>query len=237
MRFSRDQRAFGVALIVVCSLLLVGASRATAQQQDPLAGLDADVYQIAAAVERGDAQALIDRLHPGTVIQTGYPGHGEERPTSEAAARIPQLIVSDTSASDAMGSGAYRLVAVWLPESADPPVALVGSGIGPGVQTAGVERVTTIFGLEEVAGNWVIRSYGHIGGYEGMGRGVESALAFLDHLKTQGDYREVTGPLAPAPPDTGSGLVVASRDAPAWPVWVMLAALGVMAAVRVRYRR
>jgi hypothetical protein len=136
-----------------------------------------------------------------------------------------------------MGTGAYRLVAVWLPESADPPVALVGSGIGPGVQTAGVERVTTIFGLEEVAGNWVIRSYGHIGGYEGMGRGVESALALLDHLKTQGDYREVTGPLAPAPPATGSGLVVDSRGAPAWPVWVMLAALGVMAAVRVRYRR
>jgi hypothetical protein len=232
MRFSRDQRAFGVALIVVCSLLLVGASRATAQQQDPLAGLDADVYQIAAAVERGDAQALIDRLHPGTVIQTGYPGHGEERPTSEAAARIPQLIVSDTSASDAMGSGAYRLVAVWLPDSEEPPVSLIGSGMGPDG-----ERVTTIFGLEETSEGWTIRGYGIVEGYEGMPPGVESTIALLDWLRTQGDYREVTGPLAPAPPDTGTGLRVDSRDVPASSMAAMLAALGLTAAAAAVFSR
>lgn len=237
----RNFMAISAAGLAIATSLVLDAALTSAQQPDPLAGRDPDVYEIAAAIERGDAQALIDRLHPGTVIQTHYPGHGAERPTSEAAARIPQLIVSDASASDAMGSGAYCLLAVWLPDSEDPPVALIGSGIGPGVETPGVERVTTIFGLEVAAGNWVIRSYGHIGGYEGMPPGVESTLALLDHLKTQGDYREVTGPLAPAPPDTGTGLHVTSRDALAWPLVALLSALGMMAAAaavlaRSRYR-
>jgi hypothetical protein len=196
-----------MGVVAFASMLIwLAATRATAQAQGPLDDLPSGVRTIAAYVDSADSAGILNSLRDDVVLRVGYPGQGVERPASEAVAELPGLLVSSPGASDELGPGRYRLLAVWLPRSQEPAVSLIGSGIGP----EGT-RVTTIFGLEASGDDWVIGSYGTIEGYQGMPEGIESTVAYLDFLATQGEYRGVIGPV-PAPPATGTGANSASRS-------------------------
>ncbi len=174
-----------LAFVTVIGVLL-GTAVARAEP-GPYDGLGPGVATIGGALDSGDDGLVVEKLADGTIVRTAYPGDGAGVSREEAAEDIASLITSDPSARDSIGSGRYRLIAVWIPANAPNEVYLVGSGIGPG----GV-RITTVFGTQREGAT--ITSYG---------RALDTD-ALLVQFASQGELR-MTGTESPGAPSTGSG--------------------------------
>ena len=179
---------------------------------DPFAGLSPGVLAAARAVDSGNAQALAALVPAAGATRTAFPGDGTPVDRATAVAAITAALVNNTAASDAIGSGGYRLLAIWIPSVQPAEVVLAGSGID-----ASGKRVTTIFVVPKDGSTLL-----------GYGRAVDTA-SVLDQFAGQGDLRRIpqgTHPPAATPgaPTVGTGSAPAPRDE------VPYAALGLLTA-------
>jgi hypothetical protein len=179
---------FLLTILVAVLALLTTTFAGTAQSNDPFAGLPAPAVTIAQAIDSGDASSIVGHLASTGIVKTAYPGGGETVAHETAAADIAAAIVSSPDKSDDQGTGAYRLLAVWIPRVDPSGVHLVGSGI-----SASGTRITTVFTVE----NGTIDAYG---------RAVDTA-GILAQFAKDGDLRLVTaGSVTPAAPTVGTGV-------------------------------
>jgi len=217
------------SFLVACTGALLASVlplTASAQTPDPFAGLSPSVLAIAHAIDSGSVGSITAYLPASGATETSYPGDGFVVSQDTAVAHITAAIVSNATASDAVGSGAYRLIAIWIPNAQPDQVFLAGSGI----DSTGT-RITTIFTVAK--DGQTILAYG---------RAVDTDATFRS-FGTSGDLRLVAsgtaipgGPAAPGAPNTGTGQS-ANRGAEAvWLAASLLIALGGAALVASRRR-
>jgi hypothetical protein len=217
---------FRISLIsLVCAAASLLPAATIWAQSDPFAGLEPEVRQIGAVIDSGDAGRITALLADGDVIKTAFPGDGISVAHEVAEAEIPSRVVSSPGRSDAMGTGEFRLIAVWVQARADATdTLLMASGIsGDGT------RQTTVFAVEPNGPWWRITAWGH----------VVDPVDTLAVWAAHGDLRLVEQPIAPRPPATGSA--APSGDSSALPGWTMsagmaLAFVGVLALIGVAHR-
>lgn len=201
--------------LLAMSIVFISAPSARAQA-DPFAGLDPAVRTIGGAIGSGDPAGILPLLAADSLVKTAYPGDGESVPRSRAEAEIPEALVSNAAASDAYGSGTYRLIAVWIPSTTPGELLLMGSGID-----ASGKRRSTAFGVENTANGWRISSWGP----------VLDTASTLTQWAQYGDLRLAAAEPAPLPPSTGSTQASGRADSrDVTPLGLAMAVLGVTAA-------
>ena len=198
-----------MAALVLGPVFGVFGTTHAAAQSDPYAGLPAGVRTVGAALDAGDSARILALLHPDTVTRTAFPGDGENVPTAVARAEIPSRIIG-SSASDELGPGRFRVIAVWRPSATDE-ILLMASGIAPNGR-----RETTAFGVTATGETAQITAWGI----------VIDAATTLAQWKAQGDLRMVEASAAPAPPSTGTG----PRQDDGAPLWAALFVAAVVGA-------
>jgi hypothetical protein len=224
----------GPLACVFCVLIIVVGSREkpALAQLDPYVGIPPDIAAVAEAIRSGSVDRILEQLppEPHTVIQTAYPGGGGDVALATARQRIRERVLGDVALSDAYGTGAYTLIAIWVPAVTVPPrpadVTFIGSGIG----SDGV-RVSTAFTIARFAGRAAIASYG----------AIVDLRDTLTQLAGQGELRFVPNTEPPGAPLSGSGWRRQDDDTPAGAglplVAVVLLMGGVMAIGRTRRSR
>lgn len=200
--------------LLVVSMAVTSASGAKAQA-DPFAGLDPAIRTVGNAIGSGDPASVLPLLSAESLVKTAYPGDGETVPRSGAEAEVPEALVSSPGMSDVFGTGAYRLIAVWISSTTPGEVLLMGSGID-----ANGKRRSTVFGVENTASGWRISSWGP----------VLDTASTLSQWEKYGDLRLVTALPSPLPPSTGSTQEPVRIDSgKTVPVSAVMAAIGIAA--------
>lgn len=177
--------------LALVSLMLLGSSvRLTsvlAQSAEPFAGLSPGALAVARAVNAGNSATVAGLIPPSGAVQTSYPGDGSHVDRGTAVTAVTAAFVSNASASDAVGDGKYRLLAIWIPTAQPDQVFLVGSGI----DSAGT-RITTVFTVSKDGGS--LLAYGRAGDTAGI----------LGQFASSGDLRRI--PLGTAFPAASPGV-------------------------------